>query len=134
MTELASRGTGIRPGPWLEFAVRRTARLLVSVLVLVTVAFAMIHLIPGDPVRAALGMNASPQLVQERTHALGLDRPIPVQYVDYLWGVLRGDLGTSTVSGLPVADVVGDRLPATLSLGAAAFVVIMVVALPLGTA
>jgi ABC-type dipeptide/oligopeptide/nickel transport system permease component len=137
MTELAgtSRPTGPRrAGPWLEFAARRTGRLLVSVLVLVTASFAMIHLIPGDPVRAALGVTASPELVEERTRALGLDQPLPVQFAGHLWGLLRGDLGTSTTSGLPVAQVIGDRLPATAGLGVAAFVVTMVVALPLGIA
>jgi peptide/nickel transport system permease protein len=118
--------------PWLDFAVRRLARLLVSVVVLVTAAFAMIHLIPGDPVRAALGLTAPAQLVRERRHALGLDRPILVQYVDYLAGLFHGDFGTSTISGLPVSQIIADRLPATLSLGVAAFAVIISVALPLG--
>lgn len=123
-----SRGSN----PWWDFAVRRLARLLTSVLILVTAAFAMIHLIPGDPVRAALGLTAPAQLVAERKQALGLDRPLPVQYVDYLTSAATGDFGTSTISGLPVSQILGDRLPATLSLGAAAFLLIMAVAFPLG--
>jgi ABC-type dipeptide/oligopeptide/nickel transport system permease component len=131
-TSPAARSGARSRNPWVSFLRRRLGRLLVSVWVLVTAAFAMIHLIPGDPVRAALGITASAELVERRRADLGLDRPLPVQYLDYIGKLLRGDLGTSTTSGLPVSQIVGDRLPATLSLGVLAFVVIMLLALPLG--
>src|SRR6187455_358593 len=86
--------------PWLRFGARRLGRLLASLLVLVTASFAMIHLIPGDPVRATLG----------------LDDPLLTQYLRYLEGLLTGDLGTSLSSQLPVSGIVAQRLPATLQL------------------
>lgn len=116
----------------IGFLVRRTARLVVSLLVLVTAAFLMIHLVPGDPVRAALGITAAPEVVAARRESLGLNDPIQVQLVHWLRDLVTGDLGTSMVSGLPVADTIGVRLPATAVLALLAFVVVLAVAVPLG--
>lgn len=118
--------------PWARFAARRLGRLVVSLWVVVTAAFLMLHLIPGDPVRAALGPTASAELVAARRTALGLDAPLWQQYADYLRGLFTGDLGVSVSSGLPVSQVIGDRLPATLELAVGAFVVAVVVSVPLG--
>src|SRR3954452_13794124 len=126
--------SGVRSHVWVRFGARRLWRLLVSLWVLVTASFLMIHLIPGDPVRGALGPTAPASLVEARRHALGLDQPILSQYVHYLKGLFTGDLGTSVSSQLPVADVVAQRLPATLSLAVLAFLAAVVVAVPLGVA
>lgn len=125
---------GARTGShsWLAFAVRRLGRLLVSLWVLVTASFLMIHLIPGDPVRAALGPTAPPSLVTAKREEMGLDDPILVQYWDYLKHLVTGDLGTSVTSRLQVADIVSQRLPATLALALLAFLAAVVVAVPLG--
>src|SRR6202161_4802259 len=82
-------GPTVGPGilgdsPWLRFAARRLGQLLVSAVVLVTASFLIIHLVPGDPVRAALGLDASQQLVDARRAALGLDNPLWLQWLDYL--------------------------------------------------
>jgi peptide/nickel transport system permease protein len=101
--------------------------------VLITVSFAMIHAIPGDPVRTALGgITAQPELVEARRHDLGLDRPLPEQYVTYLSDTVTGDFGTSIITGQPVSEIIADRLPNTLRLVGAAFVFTIVVAYPLG--
>lgn len=118
--------------PWTAFLGRRTARSLLSLGVVVTASFAMIRLIPGDPVRAALGVDAPPALVAARRHRLGLDAPFPSQYRDYLEGLVHGDLGTSLVTGAPVAELVRTRLPATLAIAGLAFLVTLAVALPCG--
>jgi peptide/nickel transport system permease protein len=120
-------------GRWASFAWKRARRLLASVWVLVTAAFLMIHLVPGDPARASLGMTASPALVESIRDSLGLDRPIWVQYWDYLTGLFRGDLGVSIMSRLPVADVIGVRLPNTALLAVLAFAAAIAVAVPTGT-
>jgi peptide/nickel transport system permease protein len=128
------------PAPWLArhpltaFLGRRLGRLAVSLLLLVTASFAMIHLVPGDPVRAALGLTAPVELVEARRQSLGLDRPLWQQYVRYLGGLASGDLGRSMASDLPVAQVIGDRLPETAKLALLAFGVVMLVAIPLGVA
>lgn len=123
---------GVLSRPWVRFGVRRLNRLLVSVWVLVTASFAMIHLIPGDPVRGALGPTAPAELVEGRRHALGLDDPFLSQYAHYLGSVFTGDLGTSLASQMPVADIVAQRLPATLALALPAFLGAVVLGIPLG--
>src|SRR3954465_14928059 len=114
---------GVNTHPWVRFGVRRLGRLLVSLWVLVTASFLMIHLIPGDPVRAALGPTAPVSLVMAKRAEMGLDDPILVQYWHYLQNLVTGDLGTSVVSQLPVSEIVSQRLPATLELALLAFVV-----------
>ncbi|MEU5850250.1 ABC transporter permease [Saccharopolyspora shandongensis] len=123
---------GPKVNPWLTFGARRLGRFVVSLWVLVTMAFLMIQLIPGDPVRAALGLTAPIELVNARRAALGLDHPLWQQYFDYLGGLFRGDLGTSMLSGQPVGETIADRLPATLQLALPAFVVVIAIAIPLG--
>jgi len=125
---------GIGSHPWVRFGVRRLGRLLISLWVLVTASFLMIHLIPGDPVRAALGPTAPADLVAAKRESLGLDDPLLVQYVHYLQNLFTGDLGTSLVSQLPVSQVVAQRLPATLQLAFLAFLVAVLVAVPVGVA
>jgi peptide/nickel transport system permease protein len=117
---------------WVRFAVRRLTRFVISVWVLITASFLMIHLIPGDPVRAALGLTAPASLVKLRRQALGLNDPLWLQYTHYLRGVFTGDLGTSMTSQLPVSDVISARLPATIELAVLAFVVAIAIAIPLG--
>jgi peptide/nickel transport system permease protein len=120
--------------PWVRFGVRRLVRLVVSLWVLVTASFLMIHLIPGDPVRAALGPTAPARLVKARRAEMGLDDPLLMQYWHYVQHLFTGDLGTSLVSQLPVSEIVSQRLPATLKLALLAFVLAVAVAVPLGVA
>ena len=124
--------TGLWTNAWTSFAVRRLGRLLVSLWVVVTASFLMIHLIPGDPVRAALGPTAPAELVAAKRAALGLDDPLWTQYAAYLKRLFTGDFGSSLVSQLPVSDVIAQRLPATLALAVLAFVLAVVIALPVG--
>lgn len=118
--------------PWLRFAARRLTRLLVSLLALVSAAFGMVHAVPGDPVRAALGLTAPQSLVTARRQALGLDRPLWTQYLHFLRGAVTGDLGTSTTSQLPVTQIIAERLPATAELAVLAFAVVLAIGIPLG--
>jgi ABC-type dipeptide/oligopeptide/nickel transport system permease component len=115
-----------------RFLVRRLALTLPVVLGVATLVFALIHLIPGDPAQAMLGETASEQDVQALRERLGLDRPLVEQYGAFLTGIARGDLGTSLRTNEPVATAILDRLPATLELAAAAMVVSIGVAIPLG--
>jgi peptide/nickel transport system permease protein len=116
----------------VRFAVRRAGRLVVSVWVLITASFLMIHLIPGDPVRAALGPTAPAELVRARRASLGLDDPLLTQYFHYLRGVFTGDLGTSMTTQLPVSELISQRLPATLQLALLAFLTAVAIAIPVG--
>ncbi|MFB8191134.1 ABC transporter permease [Microbacterium sp. NPDC055988] len=118
--------------PWVSFLVRRGGQFVLSVWVLVTAAFFMIHLVPGDPVRAALGMNAPAELVESRRAALGLDQPLLVQYFHYIGGLFTGDMGSSMITGQPVAEIISTRLPATLQLALLAVLLVLLVSVPVG--
>jgi peptide/nickel transport system permease protein len=131
-TDLAVTPATPSASPWLRFAARRLGQLLASALVLVTASFLIIHLIPGDPVRAALGLNASQELVNTRRAQLGLNDPLWLQYAHYLKDLFTGQFGTSISSGLPVSQVIGQRLPFTLELAGYSFVVAVLVSVPLG--
>ncbi|MGD9958059.1 ABC transporter permease [Nocardioides sp.] len=124
--------SGLTSHRWVRFGVRRLGRLLGSLWVLVTASFLMIHLIPGDPVRGAMGPTAPAALVAARREALGLNDPLLTQYWHYLQGLFTGDLGTSLISQLPVSDVIAQRLPATLQLAVLAFLLAVGLAVPVG--
>jgi ABC-type dipeptide/oligopeptide/nickel transport system permease component len=97
-----------------------------------TLVFALIHLVPGDPVQAMLGESASAQDIDQLRTRLGLDRPLVVQYINFMRKAAVGDLGTSLRTDQPVSTVIAERLPATFELAAAAMVVALVIAIPLG--
>jgi peptide/nickel transport system permease protein len=116
----------------IAFLIRR---LLLTIPVLVGVAtlvFSLIHLIPGDPVQTMLGDTASPQDVADLRERLGLNRPLPAQYMSFMKGVATGDLGRSLRTNQTVAAAIGERMPATFELAMASMLVAVVVAIPLG--
>jgi len=113
--------------------IERTAVLLVSLVVSSVLVFAFMAVLPGDPARVALGVNASDESVAELRRQFGLDRPLPTQYFDWLGGLLHGDLGTSYVSKAAIGPQVFDRLQVTLWLVVAGMVIALVVAAPAGT-
>jgi ABC-type dipeptide/oligopeptide/nickel transport system permease component len=99
---------------------------------ILTMVFLLIHVVPGDPVEQMLGEGARAEDVQQLRHALGLDLPIGVQYLRYLHGVVRGDLGSSLRFGQPVAQLVLERYPATLELAFLALLVCAALSIPAG--
>ena len=105
---------------------------LVTLIGVVSLVFFLIHLIPGDPVEYILGDSARPADREALRSELGLDRPLPVQYADYLSGLIRFDLGNSLHSKQPVTALLLERLPATLKLSLVAFLLAVLIALPLG--
>ncbi|MEU8965206.1 ABC transporter permease [Streptomyces sp. NPDC048491] len=115
-----------------RFLAHHLLRLAVSLAVLVVASFAMIHLIPGDPLRQMLGPTAPKQLVDARRAELGLNDALPTQFLHYVQHVCSGDLGTSFFSSQPVSDIIAQGLPNTLALAVLATVVALAVAIPLG--
>ena len=113
--------------------IERTGVFLVSLVVSSVLVFAFMVVLPGDPARVALGVNASDEAVAELRNQFGLDRPLPTQYFDWLGGLLRGDLGTSYVSKVAIGPQVFDRLQVTLWLVVAGMIIALVVAVPAGT-
>lgn len=126
----------VLPGlsPRMSFLVRRVRRLLVSLAVVVVATFLIVHLVPGDPVRAALGPSATEELVAATRAELGLDKSTIDQFVDYVSGLLRGDFGVSIRTNRSVGATIAQRYPATLTMAVLAFVVAILGALPIGVA
>lgn len=115
-----------------RYVLRRLGYAVPTVLAVATLVFALVHLIPGDPVEMMLGEGARRADVQELRRELGLERPLGVQYGAFLVGLTRGDLGTSLHTGEPVTRMLARRFPATLELALASLVVALAVSLPLG--
>src|SRR5689334_13317853 len=114
------------------YFVRRVARFGISLAVTVLASFAMLQLVPGDPVRAALGATAPAAVVEQRRADLGLNQPMPERLQHYVRDVFTGDFGESLVSRQPAGDLIADRLPATIELAALATLLAVAVAVPLG--
>ena len=111
---------------------KRLVFVLPVVWAVVTLVFLLIHIVPGDPVRNALGDNATEQQVAELKHKLGLDLPLSQQYLNYWKGFFKGDLGTSLVTNEPVLEKIIGRYPATIQLALAGLFVAILIAIPLG--
>ncbi|MEN4474576.1 ABC transporter permease [Mycolicibacterium cosmeticum] len=116
----------------LKFLVRRLAYSLVVLVGVLIVVFALVHLVPGDPVRIALGTRYTPEAYQALRQASGLDRPLAAQFASYLGHAATGNLGVSFRNGDPVTQVLLERLPATVSLAVVGIVLALVIALPAG--
>jgi len=116
----------------LKYLVRRIIALIPVALGVATLTFSLIHLVPGDPALAMLGDFAAPADVAQMRHELKLDFPLWQQYLYFLSGIVRGDLGESISQHEPVARLIRERFPATLELAIAGLFVAILLAFPLG--
>jgi len=115
------------------FFVLRRLLLIVPILIgLTLLLFVIARLLPGDPVGLAAGPNATPELIAQLKRQFNLDQPLPVQYWTYLTGLIHGDWGMSVFTRRPVFDDILTYLPATLELVIAAFLIAVLVGIPLG--
>jgi len=115
-----------------KFILRRLLLLIPILLGLTVIIFLFIRLLPGDPASAILGERATPESLARVREALGLDRPLPEQYWEYVSGLARGDLGSSFLTNRDVVDDFLQRFPATLELTLAAMLFALVLGIPLG--
>jgi peptide/nickel transport system permease protein len=116
----------------LRYVVRRLL-LLVPILIGVSILiFFWVHALPGNPASALLGERATPELVAQYKERYGLDRPLPVQYLDYVKVTIQGDLGTSITTRRSVTSEIRLRFPATIELAIAAMLFAIGIGLPLG--
>jgi peptide/nickel transport system permease protein len=122
------------PGGVLSYTARRLLLLIPTLLFVSIVVFLMIRLIPGDAAIAFAGPDATPAALAALREKMGLNQPLPVQYWLWLTDVLHGDLGQSNVSGLPVTQLISDRIYATVELTLSAIVMAVALAIPVGIA
>ena len=118
----------------MRYIAVRAALIIPTVLILYTLVFIILRILPGNPVLAVLGTKNIPEeQLQELMHQLHLDLPPYVQYFDYLWGILHGDFGTSMIiKGRSITADIVERLPATMELSVTALVISLLIGLSLG--
>jgi peptide/nickel transport system permease protein len=118
--------------PLLRKTASRLAIFFASIVIASILIFAFMSILPGDPARVALGVNASPEAVRALHAQFGTDRPLPVQYLHWVTGLPTGDFGTSYVSQAAIGPQIADRLLVTLWLVITAVIVSIFIAVPLG--
>ncbi|WP_411133507.1 ABC transporter permease [Streptomyces sp. C10] len=116
----------------IRFLVKRLAQALVVLLLVSVIVFVLLHLLPGGPARAILGVQATPEAVDHFNHRQGYDRSLPEQYLRYLGRLLTGDLGESYKLNQGVLALLAERLPKTALLAGLALALAALLAVPLG--
>jgi len=116
----------------LLFAVRRFCRLILTVLLISTIIFLVIRVIPVDPALVIAGIDATESDISAIRIKLGTDRSLPAQYIQWIWGILRFDFGRSMISGQPVSQLILERFPLTLTLALMGMMLSIFIAIPLG--
>ena len=115
-----------------RYVIRRVAAFAVTLFFVSALVFVVVRVLPGNPAELILGTEGNPETVERVRRSLGLDRPLAVQYVAWLAGAVRGDLGTSIQYDVPVGRLIVSRLPVTLPLTLLAATFMIAVAVPLG--
>lgn len=117
-----------------QLIIRRALAAVPVLLIVTLLAFSLLYLLPGDRTMVLIGEDqaVSPEVMEKLRHDLGLDRPFIVQYVSWLADAVRGDLGKSIATHLPIAEEIKNRIPVTLELGILASLVSLVIAIPVG--
>ncbi|WP_297721786.1 ABC transporter permease [Intestinimonas sp.] len=116
----------------MKYAAKKFLTLIITLFIVSLLAFLAFQIIPGDPTTKLLGTEATEAARAELRAELGLDRPIPVRYWDWLTSFLRGDMGMSYSYHMPVADMLGEKLAITFLLTLLSFAVTIVLSIPLG--
>lgn len=116
----------------IPYLLRRTAILVGSLFLAAVVLFVLLRLLPGDPANALLPVGATPEQIEAARRELGTNTPLPAQFLTWLGDIFTLDLGKSLISTLPVGPEIGARLPVTVPLTLAAFVLAVLVAVPVG--
>lgn len=116
----------------INYIIRRLLLAIPVIIGVTLITFLLFLVVPGDPVRLALGQHPDPQLQARIEHQLGMDKPWPQRYVDYVWKAMRGDLGNSIKNQEPVSKIISEKLPATLRLSVTAILFAILVGIPAG--
>jgi peptide/nickel transport system permease protein len=115
-----------------RYAARRVAALVATLFFVSAMVFVVVRVLPGDPAALIMGTEGSREAADRLRESMGLNRPLPVQYVAWLAGALHGDLGRSIQYDLPVGQLIASRLPVTLPLALMAAAFMVAAAIPLG--
>ncbi|MBC7473164.1 MAG: ABC transporter permease [Candidatus Sericytochromatia bacterium] len=116
----------------LEYLIKRLIMIPITLLGIFTISFALLYIVPGDPVSTIVGQHADPETIKAIREKMGLDKPIPVQYAMYLGKVVHGDLGRSEVRNEDVTPAIIERFPATIELTIASILIAVIFGIPIG--
>ncbi len=116
----------------MRYFVKKVGILLLTLVVISIVTFWLFHIVPGDPAASMLGTSASQEQLEDLRKELGLDQPLPTQYMNWIKGAVKGDFGTSIMYKKPVAKLLKGKLSVTLILGAMALAIVILIGIPLG--
>ena len=116
----------------MKYVVRKILTMILTLLAVTFFVFLSFHVISGDPATSMLGTEATPQKVAALREELGLNDPVLVQYGRWAAGLLHGDMGTSYSYRMPVTGMVANKIPVTITLTLMAFVLMVVISIPLG--
>lgn len=142
--DIEMRGAGqVRSGAAPESFVARMRRpalellselstLIISLLIASAIIFGLLAILPGDPAAIIGGTEATPEQIEAIRQQLGLNRPLPVRYAEWLGGIVTGDLGVSGLDGRPIARQLGEKLQVTVPLGLLALLLSVLIAVPIG--
>ena len=128
----AKNGSGAARSSLWPMLARRMTSAAMTLLMVSIVIFSIASLLPGDAAQEALGQSATPEQVAALRHEMGLDQPAPLRYVHWLSGMVQGDAGQSLVAGMPVDQIIAERLPNTLMLAGMTAVLAVPLALIMG--
>lgn len=115
-----------------RFIVRRLSLMFVILLLVSMIIFSLVHITPGDPALMMLGQEATPEALEALRERLGLNLPLYEQYLNWVGGVIQGDLGNSIKDNTPVLSILLQKLPVTIQLTVFAFVIALMIAIPAG--
>ena len=116
----------------IRYIITRTLMTIPMVFILLTIIFVVLRLMPGDPVSSMLGGHAPERVIEQKREELGLNRPMTVQYVDYIWKICHLDLGDSMVLQQKVTEAIAEKLPATIELTTFGMLITIVLGVFLG--
>lgn len=116
----------------LKYIGKRLLLMIPTLLIVAVVAFGLIRLIPGGPALKYLGLNATPEMIENMNRQLGLDKPVFEQFLEFIGGLFTGNLGTSYTYKEPVFDVINNRMPVTVQIAAVSIMIAILIGVPLG--
>ena len=116
----------------LSYALRRILIVVITLLAASVIVFAVLEIVPGDPARLMLGINATEDAVAALRQQMGLDQPLVLRYFEWIGGMLTGDFGRSYTYSVPVIDLIRDRLVVSLPLALIALALSTIIAIPVG--
>ena len=116
----------------MKYIAKKFSSLLLTLLLVSFLSFFAFSVIPGDAAKSQLGTEATPERIEALQKEMGLDRPVLERYASWVTGFFHGDLGTSYSYSMPVGELIRDKVPITIAITVIAFLMILVVSIPIG--